>query len=193
MVCVDRDRDIPLPIVQLNRWVLVVGVVGGLILRQPLLTTALFLVVLSAVLFGRRGSLIFQAGRLLLAKRNAKALSAGEVEDPRLMRFNNTLAAMLLGGAQLAFLLGLEVVGWWLPRPASPWRASASVASSITATERTVLGCLERPRGTRREARSSLSSSRDRVSCKSFSFNEGEGPRPRIRTTALPLLLPYSP
>jgi hypothetical protein len=114
MVCVEQDKDIPLPIVQLNRWVLVVGVVGGLILRQPLLTTALFLVVLSAVLFGRRGSLIFQAGRLLLAKRNAKALSAGEVEDPRLMRFNNTLAAMLLGGAQLAFLLGLEGVGWVL-------------------------------------------------------------------------------
>src|SRR5919112_277110 len=80
MVCVDRDRDIPLPIVNLNRWVLVVGVVG----------------------------------RLLLAKRNAKALSAGEVEDPRLMRFNNTIAAMLLGGAQLAFLLGLEGVGWGL-------------------------------------------------------------------------------
>src|ERR671921_2278671 len=112
MVCIDRDRDIPLPIVNLNRWVLVVGVVGALILRQPLLTTALFLVIVSAVLFGRRGSLIFQAGRLLLAKRNAKALNAGQVEDPRLMRFNNTLAAMLLGGAQLAFLLGLEGVGW---------------------------------------------------------------------------------
>ena len=114
MVCVEQDRDIPLPVVQLNRWVLVVGVVGGLILRQPLLTTTLFLVVLSAVLFGRRGSLIFQVGRLLLAKRNAKALSAGEVEDPRLMRFNNTIAVMLLGGAQLAFLLGLEGVGWVL-------------------------------------------------------------------------------
>ena len=62
MVCVEQNRDIPLPIVQLNRWVLVVGVVGGLILRQPLLTTALFFVVVSAVLFGRRGSLIFQAG-----------------------------------------------------------------------------------------------------------------------------------
>ncbi len=62
MVCVEQNRDIPLPIVQLNRWVLVVGVVGGLILRQPLLTTALFFVVLSAVLFGRRGRLIFQAG-----------------------------------------------------------------------------------------------------------------------------------
>jgi hypothetical protein len=114
MVCVERDRDIPLPIVQLNRWVLVVGVVGGLILREPLLTTALFFVVLSAVLFGRRGSLTFQAGRRLLAKRNAKALNAGRVEDPRLMRFNNTIAAMLLGGAQLAFLLGLEAVGWGL-------------------------------------------------------------------------------
>ncbi len=114
MVCVERDRDIPLPIVHLNRWVVVVGVVGGLILRQPLLTTALFLVVLSAVLFGRRGSLIFQVGKRLLAKRNAKALNAGEVEDPRLMRFNNTIAAILLGGAQLAFLLGLEAVGWGL-------------------------------------------------------------------------------
>jgi hypothetical protein len=30
------------------------------------------------------------------------------------MRFNNTLAAIVLGGAQLAFLLGLEVVGWVL-------------------------------------------------------------------------------
>ena len=103
MVCVERDRDIPLPIVQLNRWVLVVGVVGGLILRQPLLTTALFLVVLSAVLFGRRGSLIFQAGRLLLAKPNAKALSAGEVEDPRLMRFNNTTASCVSRLARAPF------------------------------------------------------------------------------------------
>jgi hypothetical protein len=114
MVCAERDRDIPLPIVHLNRWVLVVGVVGGLILRQPLVTTALFLVVVSAVLFGRRGSLIFQVGRRLLAKRNAKALNAGDVENPRLMRFNNAIAAILLGGAQLAFLLGLEAVGWVL-------------------------------------------------------------------------------
>jgi hypothetical protein len=30
------------------------------------------------------------------------------------MRFNNTIAAMLLGGAQLAFRLGPEGVGWGL-------------------------------------------------------------------------------
>jgi hypothetical protein len=105
MVCVEQNRDTPLPIVQLNRRVRVVGVVGGLILRQSLLTTALFFAVLSAVLFGRRGRLIFQAGG---SWRNAKALYAGEVEDPRLMRFSSTIAAMLLGGAQLAFRLGPE-------------------------------------------------------------------------------------
>jgi hypothetical protein len=110
----ERSKDIPLPIVKLNRWVLVVGVLSGLLLQQPLFTTALFAVILSAVLFGRRGSLIFQIGKRLLAKRNATAQREGRVEDPRLMRFNNTIAAILLGGAQLAFLFGLSVVGWAL-------------------------------------------------------------------------------
>jgi hypothetical protein len=110
----ERNKDIPLPIVKLNRWVLVVGVLSGLLLQQPLFTTVLFVVILSAVLFGRRGSLIFQVGKRLLAKRNAVAQREGRVEDPRLMRFNNTIAAILLGGAQLSFLLGLHVVGWAL-------------------------------------------------------------------------------
>ena len=74
----------------------------------------LLVIVLSAVVFGRRGSLIFQVGKRLLAKRNAAAQRAGELEDPGLMRFNNTIAAVVLGGAQLAFLFGLNVVGWAL-------------------------------------------------------------------------------
>ena len=110
----EQNKDIPLPIVKLNRWVLVVGVLSGLLLQQPFFTTVLFAVVLSAVLFGRRGSLIFQVGKRLLPKRNAAARREGWVEDPRLMRFNNTIAAILLGGAQLSFLFGLEVVGWAL-------------------------------------------------------------------------------
>jgi hypothetical protein len=114
MVGAEQNKYIPLPIVKLNRWVLVVGIIGGLLLQQPLFTTVLFVVLLSAVLFGRRGSLIFQVGKRLFAKRNAAALRADEVEDPRLMRFNNTIAAVLLGGAQLAFLLGFDVVGWLL-------------------------------------------------------------------------------
>ncbi len=114
MMGAEQNKGIPLPIVNLNRWVLVLGVVGGLLLQQPLFTTVLFIVVLSAVAFGRRGSLIFQVGKRLLAKRNAAAQRAGELEDPGLMRFNNTIAAVLLGGAQIAFLFGLNLVGWAL-------------------------------------------------------------------------------
>src|SRR5215210_5651403 len=114
MMGAEQNKGIPLPIVNLNRWVLVLGVVGGLLLQQPLFTTVLFIVVLSAVAFGRRGSLTFQVGKRLLAEQNALAYREGRVEDPRLMRFNNTIAAVVLGGAQLAFLFGLNVVGWAL-------------------------------------------------------------------------------
>src|SRR3712207_974123 len=114
MMGVEQNKGIPLPIVNLNRWVLVLGVVGGLLLQQPLFTTVLFIVVLSAVAFGRRGSLIFQVGKRLLAKRSAAAQRAGELEDRGLMRFNNTIAAVLLGGAQLAFFFGQNVVCWAL-------------------------------------------------------------------------------
>ena len=113
-MAIEQNKDIPLPIVKLNRWVLVTGVLSGLLLRQPLLTTALFIVMLFAALFGRRGSPIFWVGKRLLAKRNAAAQREGRMEDPRLMRFNNTIAAVLLGGAQLSFLFELEVVGWAL-------------------------------------------------------------------------------
>jgi hypothetical protein len=101
-------QDIPMPIVKLNRWTLVVGLLGGFILQQPLFTTALFLIILPAVLKGQKASLIFQVGIRLLKKWNDGA----EREDRRLMRFNNSIALMLLGSAQLAFLGGLTILGW---------------------------------------------------------------------------------
>ena len=102
--------DIPLPIVRLNRWVLLVGIVLGLILQQPLLTTLLFLILLPAVVIGQRASLIFRVGKRLFARQ----LPTAEREDRRLMRFNNTIALLLLGLAQVAFLLGAPLVGWAL-------------------------------------------------------------------------------
>lgn len=101
---------IPLPIVKLNRWTLVIGIVAGLITQQPLWTAALFVIVLLAVLFGRRWSLVYQVGQRVLARQIATA----EREDRRLMRFNNTIAVLLLGAAQIAFVLGVPVVGWVL-------------------------------------------------------------------------------
>jgi hypothetical protein len=133
MMGTEQNKGIPLPIVNLNRWVLVLGVVGGLLLQQPLFTTVLLVIVLSAVLFGRRGSLILQVGKRLLAKRNAAAQRAGELEDPRLMRFNNTIAAVLLGGAQIAFLFGQNVVGWAL--------SLAVAVAAVVALAGFCLGC----------------------------------------------------
>jgi hypothetical protein len=101
---------IPFPIVTFNRWVLVSGIVTAFLLRAPLITTALFLILLAAVLFGPRYSLIFQVGRRLFASR----LAAAEREDRRLMRFNNSIAAIMLGLAQVAFVAGLPAIGWAL-------------------------------------------------------------------------------
>ncbi len=101
---------IPFPIVKLNRWVLLVGISTAIIIQQPLITTLLFFIILSSVVFGKSGSLIFFIGSRIFAKQNKTAPS----EDPRLMRFNNSIAAILLGGAQIAFLAGAPFTGWIL-------------------------------------------------------------------------------
>ena len=100
--------DIPMPIVRLNRWTLLTGIILGFALQQPLFTTFLFLILVPAVLWGQRRSLIFQVGKRIFAAQIAWA--AGE--DRRLMRFNNSIAVILLGSAQVAFLLGAPVLGW---------------------------------------------------------------------------------
>ncbi len=104
------DRGIPLPIVTLNRWTIVISLVIGFLLQQPLISTALLVVLLAAVLFGPRGSLIFQVGKRLLAC----SLPTAEREDRRLMRFNNSIAVLMLALAQVAFARGVPVVGWVL-------------------------------------------------------------------------------
>lgn len=101
---------IPLPIVSLNRVVLLAGIIAAILFQQPLVTTALFFIILSAVLFGKKGSLIFFIGSRLFARQNLNA----KTEDQKLMRFNNSIAALLLGGAQIAFLLGAPLAGWIL-------------------------------------------------------------------------------
>ena len=101
-------EGIPIPIVKLNRSVLLAGVATAISFQQPLVITALFLIILSAVLFGRKGSLIFFIGSRLFAQQNLNSAT----EDPRLMRFNNSIAALLLGSAQIAFLSGAPLVGW---------------------------------------------------------------------------------
>ncbi len=103
--CLD---GIPYPIVRLNRLVIVGSVLLAIVTNTPLITTALFVVILLATLFGRRLSLIYQVGSRVFAQQNLTA----EKEDPRLMRFNNAIASILLGLAQIAFLAGAHVLGF---------------------------------------------------------------------------------
>lgn len=103
-------NGIPMPIVKLNRWTLLLGIVGALLLQVPLATTALFAILLPATLFGPRGSLIYAVGARLFAAR----IPLAEREDATLQRFNNTIATTLLGLAQVAFLLGRPTLGWAL-------------------------------------------------------------------------------
>ncbi len=99
-----------MPIVKLNRWTLVIGILLGVVAQWPWITTLLFLLILPAALWGRRYSPIAQLGKRLFARQNVTA----DKEDSRLMRFNNTIAVSMLGAAQLAFLAHAPVLGWSL-------------------------------------------------------------------------------
>lgn len=101
---------IPMPIVRFNRVILLGGILLAILLKQPLITTALFLIILPAVLFGKKWSLIFQLGSVLFAKQNRDAAT----DSPELMRFNNAIAAVMLGSSQIAFLFGAPLAGWIL-------------------------------------------------------------------------------
>ncbi|NTW50777.1 MAG: DUF4395 domain-containing protein [Chlorobiales bacterium] len=104
------SNNIPLPIVKLNRWVLLIGVLLGASLNQPLVITALFLILLPATLFGKRASLIYFIGSRVFARQ----IQTADYEDGQLQRFNNSIATLLLCGAQVAFLLGEPAIGWGL-------------------------------------------------------------------------------
>jgi uncharacterized protein DUF4395 len=127
------NDNIPMPIVNLNRWTLVTSILAGLVLQWPLVTTALFVILLFAVTFGQRGSLIFQTGKRLIALGVLKS-TGEEGEDRKLMRFNNSIALTLLGLAQVAFLLGVPIVGWAL--------ALMVVAAASAALMGFCLGCV---------------------------------------------------
>jgi hypothetical protein len=108
MTSVDHVKGIPMPIVSLNRVMLLTGITTAVILQQPLITTALFLIILPTVLWGQKASLVYFIGSRLFEKQNRTATS----ESPKLMRFNNSIAVTLLGLAQIAFFLEATLAGW---------------------------------------------------------------------------------
>jgi hypothetical protein len=120
---------IPMPIVRLNRIVLVVGITAAIALNAPWITTILFAMIVPAVLFGRRASPLYAIGRRLLANQ----IVGAEHEDQQLMRFNNSIALVLLGAAQVAFVLGATTAGFVL--------AGMVAAAALAALLGFCLGC----------------------------------------------------
>ena len=106
----NQPAGVPMPIVKLNRWILLVGIILALIIQQPLIITLLFLILLPPLIIGQRWSPVGMVGKLIFAQK----IPSAEREDLRLSKFNNTIAAGLLFLAQLAFLFGAPVLGWVL-------------------------------------------------------------------------------
>ena len=102
------DDGIPYPIVAVNRGIIVGGVLLALWSDQPLITTLVLALLLPAALFGRKASPIFRIGSILFRE----AISHAPTEDQRVQRFNNIIAVVMLGAAQLAFVLGAAWLGW---------------------------------------------------------------------------------
>jgi len=102
------EDGIPYPIVAVNRGIIVGGVLLALWSDQPLITTLVLALLLPAALFGRKASPVFRIGSVLLRE----AIAHAPVEDQRVQRFNNIIAVVMLGAAQLAFILGAAWLGW---------------------------------------------------------------------------------
>lgn len=99
---------IPMPIVTLNRAILCFGILLAIATQQIWITTLLFLILLPAVVFGRKYSVIYQLGVKLFKNKIQNA----EYEDASLQRFNNGIATFLLGISQIAFLFSQYLTGW---------------------------------------------------------------------------------
>ena len=99
-----------MPIVTLNRSLIVAGAGLTLLTQQPLISAVLFALLLPATLFGRRASLVYWLGQRLLARQIAQPDVL--IEDPQTQRFNNLLATLMLGFAQLAFVIQNPALGW---------------------------------------------------------------------------------
>ncbi len=129
-----RPLDIPLPIVSFSRWVYVVTLVTAFALQQPIITSALLLVVTLGIVGGARWNVLNRLGRIIFGKRIA-ANPAVPLEDARLIRFNNLIVIGLLVSAQIAFwITRTPIIGWVF--------VGFIIAASVAALAGYCVGCV---------------------------------------------------
>jgi hypothetical protein len=103
-----NPKDVPVPVLNFSRWVYFIILVSGLVLQKPWGTSLLLVLLLPVILFGKKWNIIGQVGRRLLASKIPGSL----YEDSRLIQFNNILLVIMLMFAQIAFVIGNNIIGW---------------------------------------------------------------------------------
>ncbi|NOU94135.1 DUF4395 family protein [Paenibacillus sp. LMG 31456] len=92
-------REIPIPYVRANQAGIVLFVVLALLLQQPVFIAAIWAIQVIGLWKGIRANLIVRAASPLLASRVAGA----QTESAELLRFNNSIAVILLTISLLCF------------------------------------------------------------------------------------------
>ena len=80
----------------------------ALAFQQFWIVTIIFVILLPAVIFGKRYSLIYSLGSILLRSK----IESAEYEDASLQRFNNTIALTLLGLSHIFYLFNQLIIAW---------------------------------------------------------------------------------
>ncbi|MDE5416238.1 DUF4395 domain-containing protein [Alkalihalobacterium chitinilyticum] len=102
-------KEIPKSYVRANQCVMVVLTVFSILLQNVSLLALTLLIVLLPLLFGPKANITFKVAKMLI-----KNVSNDETEAAELQRFNQTIAASLLGIALIVLLTTGHWFGWVL-------------------------------------------------------------------------------
>lgn len=101
-------KDIPLVHVKANQAGIVAFVLAAIVLQMPSILLLLWVIQMSGLLIGNKGSLFVIFAEPFLRGR----AETGEKQSAELTRFNNRLGVTMLTVGLLAFAAGLPVVGY---------------------------------------------------------------------------------
>jgi uncharacterized membrane protein len=102
-------KEIPLPLIKSNQAGIVLFILAGFLLQQPILIYILFAVQLIGLVFGANANLFIRLARLIFPKQR---LRDSEQQAVELARFNQSIAVTLLAAASLALILGWTVAAY---------------------------------------------------------------------------------
>lgn len=100
-------KQIPMPYIKANQTGIVLVVVAALLLREPWLVAALWIVQAAGLLLGSKWNLFVR-----IAKPFLRISPNGDTQAAELARFNNTLAVLFLSASVIVFALGWTIAGY---------------------------------------------------------------------------------